>query len=66
MPIGVPGVAGRGQGKSKDGPPMANSCVASLPTKIPPAAFSLAVVVASVSATLSSKSFECAVVLSPA
>ena len=35
------------KGVVKSGPPKANSCIASLPSRIPPAAFSLAVVVAS-------------------
>src|ERR671930_18599 len=55
-----------GQGKSKDGPPMANSWVASLPTKTPPAACSRCVTTASVRARLSARILECAVVGTPA
>src|SRR5215813_880323 len=55
-----------GQGKSKDGPPMANSWVASLPTRTPPAACSRCVTTASVRARLSARILEWAVVGTPA
>ena len=50
-----------GQGKSKHGPPKANSWVANLPTQIPPAASRRSVTVALDSATRSARIFECAV-----
>ena len=47
------GLRAGGQGRSKDGPPWANSWVDNLPIKIPPAAVSRTVAVESVSGTLS-------------
>ena len=60
------GFTAGGQGRSNDGPPMANSCVASLPIRMPPAALSRAVTGASAAATLSISTLECAVVGRPA
>src|SRR5688500_78594 len=60
------GLRAGGQGRSKDGPPMANSCVESLPMNTPPAARSFCVTAASEVATLSFRIFECAVVGRPA
>src|SRR5215471_18760013 len=60
------GLTAGGQGRSKEGPPMANSCVASLPIMIAPAALRRAHTNASLAATLSISSFEWAVVGSPA
>ena len=60
------GLTAGGHGRSNDGPPMANSCVASLPIMMPPAALSRAVTGASAAATLSISTLECAVVGSPA
>src|SRR5215475_11161468 len=47
------GLRAGGQGRSKDGPPWANSCVASLPVSTAPAAASLVTAVASKSGTQS-------------
>src|SRR5262245_5998153 len=41
------GLRAGGHGKSNEGPPWANSCVAALPRRIAPASYSLAVTVAS-------------------
>src|SRR5690349_10760809 len=60
------GLRAGGHGRSNDGPPMANSCVESLPMNTPPAAFSFVVTAASEPATLSFRIFECAVVGRPA
>src|SRR6185503_17399163 len=60
------GFTAGGHGRSKDGPPMANSCVASLPIMMPPALLRRAVTGASAAATLLSRTLECAVVGSPA
>src|SRR5512145_2617939 len=60
------GLRAGGQGRSNDGPPMANSCVESLPMNTPPAALSFAATWASIAATLSWRIFECAVVGRPA
>ena len=54
-----------GQGKSKEGPPNANSWVESLPKSIAPASLSFPVTKASLSATLSFNRAECAVVFHP-
>ena len=59
------GLRAGGQGVSKDGPPMANSCVASLPSSTVPAFASLAVTTASLSGTCSASTLECAVVRMP-
>src|SRR5215510_16277738 len=56
------GLQGSGKGKSKLGPPIANSCVASLPKLMMPASVSLETVVASRVGTCSISSFEWAVV----
>ena len=55
-----------GQGRSKAGPPMANSCVASLPSITAPAAPRRRTVSASRVGTLSARMRECAVVRTPA
>ena len=55
-----------GQGRSKDGPPNANSCVASLPISTVPASAQRRTTVESAAGTLSISSFECAVVGMPA
>ena len=55
-----------GKGVVKSGPPRANACIASYPNRMPPAALSRAVVVASSVGTLSIYTFEPAVVLTPA
>ena len=64
--VGVPRVARRRPGRSKDGPPSANSCVVSLPISTVPAAASLAAQVASVSGTLSCRIRDWQVVGMPA
>src|SRR5262245_52159874 len=56
------GLTAGGHGRSNDGPPMANSWVASLPIITPPAALSRAVTGASAEATLSRSTLECPVV----
>src|SRR5499425_2502642 len=56
------GVRTGGKGKSKLGPPIANSWVASLPKLTMPASASLVTAVASQSGTCSMSSFEWAVV----
>src|SRR5688500_9566013 len=60
------GLRAGGHGRSKHGPPVANSCVESLPMKTPPAARSFCATTASVAATLSCRILECAVVGKPA
>src|SRR6187401_792238 len=60
------GLRAGGHGRSNDGPPMANSCVESLPMNTPPAAFNVCATGASAAATLSFRIFECAVVGRPA
>src|SRR5215831_886969 len=60
------GLRAGGHGKSNDGPPWANSCVASLPIKIAPAAWSLATAVASLVGTRSMHMRECPDVRTPA
>src|SRR5687768_494932 len=60
------GLRAGGHGRSKEGPPIANSWVESLPMKTPPAALSFCVTAASAFATLSLRIFECAVVGRPA
>jgi hypothetical protein len=47
------GLRAGGQGRSKDGPPCAHSCVDSLPSSTAPACASLAIAVASVGGTTS-------------
>src|SRR3984957_18478749 len=63
---GFQGLHGGGQGTSNDGPPIANSCVASLPIITVPASAHLRTTVASRSGTLCSSSRECPVVRIPA
>ena len=53
------GLRAGGQGKSKEGPPCANSCVASLPMSTAPAARSFATAVESLSGTRSMQVREC-------
>ena len=60
------GLRAGGHGRSKDGPPKANSCVASLPSMTVPASAHFVTVCASRVGTLSSSSLECAVVRMPA
>src|SRR5512139_2386783 len=60
------GLRAGGHGRSNDGPPVANSCVESLPMKTAPAARKRWVTTASAVATLSCRIFECAVVGRPA
>src|SRR5579862_6496078 len=55
---GFQGLRAGGHGRSKDGPPMANSCVASLPIITVPASASFVTVTASFAGTLFSSSFE--------
>src|SRR5882672_5650596 len=59
------GLRAGGHGRSNEGPPIANSCVESLPMNTPPAAFSLSATGASDLATLSCRILECAVVGRP-
>src|SRR5258706_11468866 len=59
------GLRAGGHGRSNDGPPSANSQVASLPISTPPAAYRRRVTTASAAGTLSCSSLECAVVLIP-
>src|SRR4051812_9316148 len=63
---GFQGLRAGGQGRSKDGPPMANSCVDSLPISTVPASAHLATTTQSSAGTLFSSSLECAVVRIPA
>ena len=60
------GLRAGGQGRSKDGPPKANSCVASLPSMTVPASAHFFTVWASRAGTLCSSCLECAVVRMPA
>src|SRR5215813_2846408 len=60
------GLRAGGQGRSNDGPPWANSCVASLPISTAPAARSLATAVASLVGTRSMHIRECPDVRTPA
>src|SRR5688572_17492561 len=60
------GLRAGGHGRSKEGPPMANSWVESLPMNTPPAAFSFHATCESAATTLSWRIFECAVVGRPA
>src|SRR5438128_1431890 len=60
------GLRAGGQGKSKDGPPCANSWVASLPVSTAPAARSFATAVASRLGTRSMQVRECPDVRTPA
>src|SRR3954452_9720879 len=63
---GFHGLRAGGHGRSKLGPPIANSCVESLPTTIAPAARSLLTQTASEVAMLSCSTFEWQVVGRPA
>src|ERR1700712_3198589 len=63
---GFHGLRAGGQGRSNDGPPIANSCVASLPISTTPASAHLATTTESSVGTLFSSSLECAVVRMPA
>src|SRR5688572_20606854 len=60
------GLTAGGQGRSNEGPPIANSCVASLPSRMPPADFNRAVTTASRLAIFSISTLEWAVVGKPA
>src|SRR5438876_10651629 len=60
------GLRAGGQGRSKEGPPCANSWVASLPVSTAPASYSLRTVVASAEGTLSMQTLEWPVVRIPA
>src|SRR5262245_22056493 len=53
------GLSAGGQGKSQDGPPRANSKVAVLPMRIPPASDRFVATVASSVGTLSNSNLEC-------
>src|SRR3954469_18856885 len=59
------GLRAGGHGRSNDGPPCANSCVVSLPSSTPPAAYKRAVVAASSWGTWCSRMREHAVVRIP-
>src|SRR5262245_39616004 len=59
------GLRAGGHGRSNDGPPCANSCVCSLPSRTPPASYSLRVQVESALGTLSMHTFEPPVVRMP-
>src|SRR5688572_7495913 len=52
------GLRDGGHGKSNEGPPCANSCVCSLPSRIAPALVSMLVVAASSEGMLSTPTFE--------
>ena len=58
MCCGFHGLRAGGNGRSKLGPPMANSCVASLPSSTPPASRSRAAATLSSFGTTFSRSFE--------
>src|SRR6266550_1348101 len=60
------GLRAGGQGRSNDGPPCANSWVASLPVSTAPASYSLRTVVASAEGTVSRQILEWPVVRIPA
>src|SRR5437763_16745455 len=60
------GLRAVGHGRSKDGPPWANSCVASLPMSTAPAARSFATAVESLTGTRSMQVRECPEVRTPA
>ncbi len=60
------GLRAGGKGKSNEGPPSANSWVASLPSSTPPCALNFAATTESVSGTLSTRSFEWQVEAIPA
>jgi len=64
--LGSHGLRAGGQGRSKLGPPKANSWVASLPSMTVPASARSLTVVASASGTQFCSSLECAVVAMPA
>ena len=59
------GLTAGGNGRSLAGPPVANSCVASLPTSTMPASPRRAATVESAFGTFFSSTFECAVVRMP-
>src|SRR5580658_10823420 len=63
---GFHGLRAGGHGRSKLGPPMANSCVASLPSMTVPAAAQSCTTRESSVGTLCSSNLECAVVRMPA
>ena len=63
---GFQGLRAGGQGRSNEGPPMANSCVESLPISTLPAAAHFWTTTESSVGTLCSSSLECAVVRMPA
>ena len=63
---GFHGLRAGGHGRSNDGPPMANSCVESLPISTVPASAHLRTEVASCAGTLCSSSLEWPVVRMPA
>src|SRR6478736_8720005 len=56
------GFTAGGHGRSNDGPPIANSWVASLPIRMPPAALRRPATRESAATTLSISTLECAVV----
>ena len=60
------GLRAGSKGVLQSGPPKANSCIASLPSRMPPAALSRAVVVASSAGTRSRSTREPEVVRTPA
>src|SRR5205085_8404776 len=60
------GLRAGGQGRSKDGPPCANSWVASLPVRTAPVSYSLRTAVASTEGTVSRQIREWPVVRIPA
>src|SRR5690242_2514232 len=60
------GLRAGGHGRSNDGPPCANSWVASFPVRTAPASYSLRTVVASVAGTVSRQTLEWPVVRIPA
>src|SRR5262249_36758764 len=60
------GLRAGGQGRSKDGPPCANSCVAVLPSRIAPASYNRRVTVASAVGMRSMHTRECPDVRMPA
>src|ERR1700760_4419549 len=63
---GFQGLRAGGQGRSNDGPPSANSCVANLPSMTVPASAHFFTTLESSVGTKFSSSFECAVVRMPA
>src|SRR5687768_15245805 len=63
--MGFQGLRAGGHGRSKEGPPCANSCVASFPSSTAPCSYSLATAVALVVGTLVAQILECAEVRMP-